>query len=100
MTVLPLRGPMGFHVLQWCHPMLVQTKRTSYCTRMITIYSARKWIQARAMHLPSANKAEPTLALKPRGDVTRSPKQGYQWSHKWTCVQQKFKKKKEIQAAI
>ena len=42
---------------------------------------------------PSANKAEPTLALKPRGDITRSPKQGYQWSHKWTCVQQKFKKK-------
>ena len=31
---------------------------------------------------PSANKAEPTLALKPRGDVTRSPKQGYQWPHK------------------
>ena len=43
----------------------------------------------------SSNKAEPTLALKPRGDVTRSPKQGYQWTHKWTCVQQKFKKKKK-----
>ena len=43
--------------------------------------------------LQSSNKAEPTLALKPRGDVTRSPKQGYQWPHKWTCVQQKFKKK-------
>ena len=43
---------------------------------------------------PSANKAEPTLALKPRGDVTRSPKQGYQWPHKWTCVQQNFKIKK------
>ena len=26
MTVLQLRGPMGFHVLQWCHPMLVQDK--------------------------------------------------------------------------
>ena len=26
----------------------------------------------------SLNKAEPTLALKPRGDVTRNPKQGYQ----------------------
>ena len=26
----------------------------------------------------SSNKAEPTLALKPRGDITRSPKQGYQ----------------------
>ena len=43
----------------------------------------------------SSNKAEPTLALKPRGDVTRSPKQGYQWPHKWTCVQHKFKKKKK-----
>ena len=38
----------------------------------------------------SLNKAEPTLALKPRGDITRSPKQGYQWPQKWTCVQQKF----------
>ena len=48
MTVLQLHGPMGFRVLQWCHPMLVQAKRTSYCTRMITLYGARKWIQARA----------------------------------------------------
>ena len=24
----------------------------------------------------------PTLALKPRGDVTRSPKQEYKWPHK------------------
>ena len=47
MTVLQLRGPMGFRVLQWCHPMPVQAKRTSYCTRMITLYGARKWIQAR-----------------------------------------------------
>ena len=29
---------------------------------------------------PSINKA--ALALKPRGDITRSPKQGYQWPHK------------------
>ena len=35
----------------------------------------------------------PILALKPRGDVTRSPKQEYQWSQKWKCVQQKFLKK-------
>ena len=40
--------------------------------------------------LQSSNKTEPTLALKPRGDITRSPKQGYQWPQKWTCVQQKF----------
>ena len=37
-----------------------------------------------------ANKAEPTLALKPRGDVTRNPKQGYQWPPKRTCVRQKL----------
>ena len=43
-----------------------------------------------------ANKAEPTLALKPRGDVTRNPKQGYQWPQKRTCVRQKlFKKNKK-----
>ena len=49
MTVLQLRGPMGFRVLQWCHPVLVLAKRTSYCTWMITLYGARKWIQARAI---------------------------------------------------
>ena len=37
---------------------------------------------------------QPTLALKPRGDVTRNPKQGYQWPQKRTCVRQKLKKKK------
>ena len=31
-----------------------------------------------------------TLDLKPRGDITRSPKQGYQWSHKRTGVHQKL----------
>ena len=46
-------------------------------------------------HTPpqSLNKAEPTLALKPRGDVTRSPKQGYQWPHKWDMCQTKILKK-------
>ena len=39
---------------------------------------------------------QPTLALKPRGDVTRNPKQGYQWPQKRTCVFAKnfFLKKK------
>ena len=41
-TVLQLCGPMGLHVLQWCHPMLACAKRTSYCTRIITLYGARK----------------------------------------------------------
>ena len=47
-------------------------------------------------HMPllSSNKAEPTLALKPRGDVTGSPKQGYQWPHKKdSCPPKIFKKK-------
>ena len=33
---------------------------------------------------------QPTLALKPRGDVTGNQKQGYQWPQKWTCVHQKI----------
>ena len=43
--------------------------------------------------LQNSNKAEPTLALKPRGNITRSPKQGYQWSQKWTCVPKNVLKK-------
>ena len=42
MTVLQLCGPMEFHVLQWFHPMLAWAKRTSYCTRIITLYGAWK----------------------------------------------------------
>ena len=41
-----------------------------------------------------ANKAESTLALKPR-EVTRNPKQGYKWPQKRTCVRQNLKKKKK-----
>ena len=47
------------------------------------------------MPLQSLNKAEPTLALKPRGDITRSPKQGYQWPQKWACIQQKLRRRKK-----
>ena len=41
-TMPQLHVPMGLRVLQWCHPMLACIKRTSYCTRMITLYGARK----------------------------------------------------------
>ena len=38
-----------------------------------------------------------TLALKPRADITRSQKQGYQWPHKKnSCHSKKFKKKKNL----
>ena len=54
-------------------------------------------------HTPplSSNKAEPTLALKPR-EVTRSPKQGYQWpQEKDSCppkinFKKNLKKKKNV----
>ena len=52
------------------------------------------------MPLQSSNKAEPTLALKPRGDVTRSLKQRYQWPQKWTCVRQKFLKNKRKKTVL
>ena len=69
-------------------------------TAMLAIYTSRGVApevnlreRISCMPLQSLNKAEPTLALKPRGDVTRSPNQGYQWPQKWTCVQQTFLKK-------
>ena len=53
MTVLQLCGFMEFSVLQWCHPMLASRRRTSCCTRIITLYGTRKWIQARTVTLLS-----------------------------------------------
>ena len=53
MTVLQLCGLMEFRVLQWCHPMLASTRRTSCCTRIITLYGTLKWIQARTFPSPS-----------------------------------------------
>ena len=53
MTVLQLCGLMEFRVLQWCHPMLASTRRTSCCTRIITLYGTQKWIQARTFPSPS-----------------------------------------------
>ena len=50
--VLQLHGPMGLHVLQWCHPMLACTKRTSYCTRIITLYGAWKVDSGPCISLP------------------------------------------------
>ena len=55
MTVLQLCGPMGFRVLQWCHPMLACIKRTSCCTRIITLVR-EKWIQARATSSSTQNE--------------------------------------------
>ena len=49
MTVLQSCGLMEFCVLQWGHPMLASTRRTSCCTRVITLYGTRKWIQARTV---------------------------------------------------
>ena len=53
MTVLQSCGLMEFRVPQWCHPMLASTRRTSCCTRIITLYGTRKWIQARTSPSPS-----------------------------------------------
>ena len=39
---------------------------------------------------------QPTLPLKPRGDVTRNPKQGYQWPQNRTHVSAKKLLKKKI----
>ena len=41
----------------------------------------QRWISGNEhyIRLCSEDKAEPTLALNPRGEVTRNPKQGHEW---------------------
>ena len=37
-----------------------------------------------------------TLALKPRGEITKTSEQGYQRPQKWTCVHQILRKESHI----
>ena len=59
------------------------------CNQELSRCSTRGRSQGMYITFTSAkqvNKAEPTLALKPRGDVTRNQKQGYQWPQNRTHV--------------
>ena len=60
--------------------------------------SHQKWIREHVRVCPPlpAWIRLPTMALKPRPDITRSPKQGYQWSHKKDLCPPKILKKKRI----
>ena len=44
--------------------------------------SHEKWIWGICCTQATKQARESTVALKPRADITRSPKQGYQWPHK------------------
>ena len=50
----------------------------------------QRWIAGNIYITYTSSKAAHS---PPRGEITRSQKQGYQWPHKWTCVQQIFLKK-------
>ena len=73
MTVLQLCGLMEFRVLQWCHPLLASTRRTSCCTRIITLYGTRKWIQARTHMSHAQITILPKLKHKYMSDTLTLP---------------------------
>ena len=52
-------------------------------------------VDARRMSAYNGNIGHYKESLKPRGDVARSPKQGYQWPHEKDLCPPKFKKKKK-----
>ena len=60
--------------------------------------SHQRWISGNVyyIHLLQVWIRLPTLALKPRGDITRSPKQGNQWPHKKDLCPPKIKKKSTL----
>ena len=62
--------------------------------------SPQRWISGNIYHICLHKvwiRQNPLWLWNPEEDITRSPKQGYQWPQKWTCVQQIFflKKRKE-----
>ena len=58
----------------------------------------QRWILGNVNYIclcKKGNKVESALALKPRGDITRNPKQGNQWPpYKELCPSKKFFLKK------
>ena len=76
---------------RWLAAMLA-IKRSAGVTLEVNLRECTSY-----MPLPHANKLS-TLALKPKEDVTRSPKQGYEWPHKRPCVCQIFFKKPKKEA--
>ena len=80
-----------------CNSMWGQDRLRTSCQE-VGKCSTRGGSRGILLHSPlqKVNKAEPTLALNPRGDITRNPKQGYQWPPKRTCVSAKKKKKKKV----
>ena len=57
--------------------------------------SHHKWIWG--PHKWESMQKGSTLALKPRADITRSPKQGYQWPHEKDLCPPKNKNKRMLQ---
>ena len=57
----------------------------------------KRWISGNIhhVHFYQVQMKLPTLALKPRGDIIISPRQGYQWSHKKDISSSKFFFKKK-----
>ena len=91
-------------MVQIQHPTSAETHMWGkQLAAMLAIYTGRGVapelnLQEHISHMPpqSSNKAEPTLALKRRGDITRSPKQGYQWPQKMDmCPTKIYLKKKK-----
>ena len=81
--------------IRFTGPRNYNQRRMHYVVRrsLFIIFRDQRWISGNIHYVrlhKKANKAEPTLALKPKGDITRNPKQGYQWPQKWTCVRQKL----------
>ena len=50
--------------------------------KITSLLPSKKLRERVTVYLCQARIRLPTLALKPRGDITRSRKQGYQWPHK------------------
>ena len=84
---LQIRHPISAEIRMWgtvtgCHAGCQEVDRLH-----------QKWFSGNVLDvcLRKVRIRLPTLALKPRGNITKRSKQGYQWPHKWACVHQIWK---------
>ena len=80
------------HHCLWTHDLQVcKSKRLGCHTDFYTVYQCHT-IGESEDRTGEKVQDRSTLALKPRADVTRSPKQGYQWPHEKDLCPPKFLK--------
>ena len=94
-----VRAP-NLHQCLWTHLQVCESKRLGCHADLYTVSRCHTRGESEDHTSGKACKKGSILALKPRADITRSPKQGYRWPHEKDLHPPKIKKNKTIKSSF